>query len=108
LYGGTYFIAMSGTVTLTVDFAARAIEGTLDIDHPSGTSVISVPLMTTTTFPAENHFSGVFEASQSGFNEFKVKLTGPEASELIGSWAVPILIDGAPHQLMGAWVAARG
>jgi hypothetical protein len=56
----------------------------------------------------DNDFWGSFETSQSGFNEFRVKLTGPAASELIGSWAVPILIDGNPHQLMGVWIAARG
>jgi hypothetical protein len=109
LYGGTYFTPVSGTVTLAVDFATRAIEGTLEIDDPRGTtSSISVPLTATTFLPGDDTFSGLFETSQSGFNEFRVKLMGPEASELIGSWAVPILIDGNPHQLMGAWIAARG
>jgi hypothetical protein len=108
LYGGSYFTAVSGTVTLTIDFATHAIEGTLELDDLSGTSSMSVALRATTFFPGGNNFWGSFETSQSGFNEFRVKLTGPEASELIGSWAVPILIDGAPHQLMGAWIAARG
>lgn len=108
LYGGSYFTAIGGTVTLTIDFATRAIEGTLEIDDPGGISRIAVPLTATTFFPVDNNFWGSFETSQSGFNEFRVKLTGPEASELIGSWAVPILIGGRPHQLMGAWIAARG
>jgi hypothetical protein len=108
LYGGNYFSTVGGTVTLTVDFATRAIEGTLEIDDPKGTSSISVPLTATTFLPVDNDFWGSFETSQSGFNEFRVKLTGPDASELIGSWAVPILIDGNPHQLMGVWIAARG
>jgi hypothetical protein len=108
LYGGHFFSAAGGTVTLTVDFATREIEGTLELDDLSGTSSISIPLMTTLSFPGDNNFEGTFETTQSGFNEFRVILTGPDASELIGSWAVPILINGQPHQLMGAWIAARG
>ena len=57
--------------------------------------------------PGADTFWGLFETSQSGFNEFKVRLTGPDSSELIGSWAIPALVDGEPHQLMGAWIAAR-
>jgi hypothetical protein len=107
LYGGNYFSTVDGTVTLTVEFATRSIEGTLEIDDPTGTSTYPVPLTATTFLPGEDAFWGSFQTSQSGFNEFKVILTGPEASELIGSWAVPIEIDGQPHQLMGAWIAAR-
>jgi hypothetical protein len=107
LYGGNYFSGVGGTVTLTVDFATRAIAGLLELDDPNGTSVITIPLTATTFLPGDATFSGLFETSQSGFNELKVVLTGPESSELIGSWAVPVMIDGEPHQLMGAWIAAR-
>ena len=107
LYGGHFFSDVEGTVTLTVDFATRAIEGTLEIDDADGTFHISVPLTATAFDPGEDCFLGSFGTSQSGFNEFRVKLTGPAASELVGSWAVPTLIDGEPHQLMGAWIATR-
>jgi hypothetical protein len=107
LYGGWFFSGVSGTVTLTVDYAARTITGTLEVSA-DGASPSTVPLLATTILPGvDPTWWGSLETSESGFNEFKVMLTGPDASELIGSWAVPIRVNGEPHQLMGAWIAAR-
>lgn len=106
LFGGTFFSGATGTVTLTVDFAARRVTGTLAVSV-EGNTVVSVVPLSAAMSPGADIYSGLFETSQSGFNEFKVRLTGPEASELIGSWAVPITVDGEPHQFIGAWIAAR-
>jgi hypothetical protein len=107
LYGGSFFSGADGTVTLTVDFATRTITGSIEVNVDGQTVATTVPLLAQTFLRSSDTWSGAFETSQSGFNEFKVRLTGPDASELIGSWAVPIMIDGEPHQMMGAWIAAR-
>jgi hypothetical protein len=108
LYGGWYFSTATGTVTLTVDFTARSITGTIEVSVDDGTTSTTVPFSATTVLPGEDTWRGSFETAQSsGFNEFKARLTGPDASELIGSWAIPMVVNGAPHQLIGAWIAAR-
>jgi hypothetical protein len=107
LYGGWYFSGATGTVTLMVDFTARTINGTIAVSVDNGTTWNTVPFSSTTVLPGEETWRGSFETAQSGFNEFKARLTGPDASEIIGSWAIPIMVNGAPHQLMGSWIAAR-
>jgi hypothetical protein len=107
LYGGWYFSVATGTVTLTVDFNARTITGTIAVSVDDGMTPNTVPFSATTVLPGEDTWWGSFDTSESGFNEFKARLAGPDASELIGSWAIPILVNGKPHQLMGAWIAAR-
>lgn len=52
-------------------------------------------------------FSGSFAAYLPGYNQFVGLLTGPTAKEAIGNWAVPVLIDGQPHQFFGAWIAKQ-
>lgn len=103
LYGGFFFEGVTGTVTLTVDFAARTLKGKLELDvaHEYPAEMV---IPSTVSLAGANGFSGIFESDQTGFNQFKVTLMGPNAEELIGSWVVPILIDGECHVLMGAWM----
>jgi hypothetical protein len=54
-----------------------------------------------------NRFSGLPVAEQSGYNAFEMVFTGPAAEESIGALALPLTIDGQPHQLLGAWIAKR-
>lgn len=105
LFGGYYFASIEATLTVTIDFVARTIEGALEIDDPIFTG--SVPLSATTLLPGDDTWWGTFLTSESGFNELKVRSTGPGAEELIGSFAVPLSVGGEAHQLMGAWIAAR-
>lgn len=105
--GEAFFSDASGTITLTVEFATRTIAGTIEAGVQSGMAITVVPFSTSTVLPGTDTWWGMFETSESGFNEFKVMLTGPDAGELIGSWSVPIMVDGEPHQFMGSWIAKR-
>lgn len=109
LYGGLYFSGASGTITLTVDFAARTITGTItvEVELEDETVTSTIPLPLATLPPGADNWWGSFETSESGFNEFKIRLTGLDANEMIGGWSIPIVIDGQPHQMMGAWIAMR-
>ena len=107
LGGGSFFAGTPGTITLTVDFAARTVTGTLEVSVDYEPITYRAPFSANTFQADADTWSGLFETSESGFNEFKVRLTGPAANELIGSWSIPIVIDGEPHQLMGAWIAVR-
>ncbi len=105
--GEAFFSDASGTIVLTVDFATRTISGTIEAGVQGGMVTTSIPFSTTTILAGTDTWRGTFETSDSGFNEFKVMLTGPDAGELIGSWSVPITVDGEPHQFMGSWIAKR-
>jgi hypothetical protein len=54
-----------------------------------------------------NRSSGLLVGDQSGYNAFEMVFTGPTAEEPIGVLALPLAIDGQPHQLLGAWIAKR-
>jgi hypothetical protein len=111
LYGGHYFESVLGTITLEVDFATRTATASLDlsIDGATGTetyidSFTSAPM----AIPSStNGFSGLMEAMESGFNRVDGLFTGPAANEAIGRIAIPVSINGMPHQVMGAWIAAK-
>lgn len=110
LYGGYYFGGIDGYTTLNVDFARSLLTGSLELYVPDGMN--PRPVGTYTTLPIDiasgaNSFSGTFDTSQSGFNQFKGLFTGPSAQEAIGSWALPLMIDGQLHQAIGAWIAKR-
>lgn len=105
--GEGFFSDATGTVTLTVDFATRTITGTIEVGVQAGPVESTVSFSTGAILAGTDTWWGAFTTSESGFNEFKVMLTGPDASELIGSYAIPVTIDGEPHQFMGAWIAKR-
>ncbi|KUO54694.1 MAG: hypothetical protein APF82_08705 [Sphingomonadales bacterium BRH_c42] len=110
LYGGYYFGGIGGYTTLNVDFAHSLLTGTLELYVPDGMN--PRPVGTYTTLPialasGANSFSGQFDTSQTGFNQFNGLFTGPSAQEAIGSWALPLMIDGQLHQAIGAWIAKR-
>jgi hypothetical protein len=110
LYAGYYFIGLEGTITLTADFAARTLLGTLALEMNRGGDQQAVgiyaiaPIALTSGM---NRFSGLLVAEQSGYNAFEMVFTGPAAEESIGALALPLTIDGQPHQLLGAWIAKR-
>jgi hypothetical protein len=110
LYGGYAFEGVVGTVTLDVDFATRVATASfaltlrgVNADIPIGTFT-SAPM---TLPPSTNGLSGTVITAESGFNRVDGLFTGPAATEAIGRIAIPVSINGAPHQVMGAWIAAK-
>lgn len=111
LYGGYFFDGIDGYATLSVDFARSLLTGSLELYVPDGMNPRLVG--TYSTLPISlasgtNSFSGRFDTGQAGFNQFNGLFTGPSAQEAIGSWALPLMIDGQPRQAIGAWIAKRG
>ncbi|MBA4163814.1 MAG: hypothetical protein C0510_04145 [Erythrobacter sp.] len=111
LYGGYYFGGIDGYATLSVDFARSLLTGTLELYVPDGMN--PRPVGTYSTLPillasGANSFAGQFDTNLAGFNQFNGLFTGPLAQEAIGSWALPLMIDGQLHQAIGAWIARRG
>lgn len=110
LYGGHFFGGIDGYTTLNVDFGGGVLTGSLELYVPDGMSPRLVGTHTTSPIAlasGANSFSGQFDTSQAGFNRFDGLFAGPSAQEAIGSWALPLIIDGQPHQAMGAWIAKR-
>lgn len=111
LYGGYYFGGIDGYATLSVDFARSLLTGSLELYVPDGMNPRPVGTYSTLPIPlaaSTNSFSGRFDTSQAGSNQFNGLFTGPLAQEAIGSWALPLMIDGQLHQAIGAWIARRG
>ena len=104
---------LEGIVKLAFDFSAGSLAGSLALS--SGSCDCSKPVsietaaFSNTAFARGNQtFSGNFATSVAGANAFEGRFTGPGAEELIGSWSLPFLFDGALHQATGAWIAKRG
>lgn len=110
LYGGFYFTAVAGEVTLNVDFGRSTLDGSLSLNINDGIGAeIGIFAMSPISLSSGvNGFAGTFVSTQPGFNEFRGLFTGPSAQEAIGSWAVPMTIDGQRHQAIGAWIAKQG
>ncbi|WP_340588971.1 hypothetical protein [Erythrobacter alti] len=110
LYGGYYFGGIDGYSTLNVDFARSLLTGSLELYVPDGMQSRLVGNFTTspmTLTSGTNSFSGQFITGLTGFNHFNGLFTGPAAQEAIGSWALPLMINGQSHQAIGAWIARR-
>lgn len=110
-WGATQTTPVEGTVGLYFDFGAGTLAGSLALASacdctklfPIGTIDFS-----NTSFARGNQtFSGSFATDVTGSNAFDGRFTGPGAEELIGSWSLPFLFEGKPHQAWGAWVAKR-
>jgi len=106
LYAGYYFDSAAGTVTLSVDFQNNTVTGSLTVGIDGGASQ-TYQIAPMALDPGANGFSGSFGAKLPGYNQIVGLLTGSTANEMIGNWAVPVLIDGQPHQFFGAWIAKQ-
>lgn len=107
LVGGYFFNAAVGTVTLNVDFANDSVTGSLMIredDGLWGRDIGTFPILSATGLTG---FSSSIGSGQTGYNQFAGLFTGSSAQEAIGNWALSVMIDGQPHQLIGAWIAKR-
>lgn len=110
LYGGHYFGGIDGNTRLSVDFSRGVLTGWLDLYVPDGMNPRFVGAYATLPIAlasGTNAFTGRFDTSLPGLNQFNGLFTGPSAQEAIGSWALPLTIDGQPHQAIGAWIARR-
>lgn len=103
---------LEGTVTLNFDFVAGSLSGSLGLasicDCAKYVSTGTIAFSNTAFAPGSQTFSGGFATSVAGINAFDGRFTGPGAEELIGSWSLPFLFEGASHQAWGAWIAKRG
>lgn len=99
-------LAVVGTVTLSFNFASGSLSGAM---KPAiGSDSLGVFTFKNAVYSA-GAYSGQFDSSAAGKNGFYGQLTGPDAQELIGAWALPFHYaeDGKDHQAMGAWIAKR-
>jgi hypothetical protein len=108
LYGGYYFDSISGQITLNVDFASSALFGNLALNSDKHGNLGIYSLAPMNLASGTNAFSGSFNSTNPGFNEFRGVFTGSSAQEAIGAWALPVLVQGTLQQTMGAWIARRG
>lgn len=103
---------LDGTVRLNFDFGAGALSGSLGLasacDCVTNFSLGTLSFTNTVFARGGQTFSGSFASAATGANAFAGRFTGPAAEELIGSWTVPFLFEGATHQASGAWIAKRG
>jgi len=111
-WGSTTTTPLEGTVRMNFDFAAGTLSGSLALASACdcSTLVSTGPLSFSNTAFARGSqtFSGSFATGVDGINAFQGRFTGPGADELIASWSLPFLFDGARHQARGAWIAKRG
>ena len=104
---------LEGTVKLNFDFAAGSLAGSLNMgngncDCEKFVSTGIIAFSNTVFSRGSQTFSGSFASGAQGVNSFDGRFTGPRAEELIGSWSLPFLFEGATHQAWGTWIAKRG
>jgi hypothetical protein len=108
LSGEYYFDPISGQIVLNVDFGSGSLSGSLALASDKHGSLGTHSLLPIALASGTGAFSGTFNSSHPGFNEFRGLFTGPSAQEAIGAWALPVMVQGTLHQTMGAWIARQG
>jgi hypothetical protein len=106
LAGGYDFTDTAGTVTLSIDFQNNSVTGSLTVDI-DGVASQTYQISRMPLDAGLNGFSGSFAVNLPGYNQIEGLLAGPNAKEAMGSWAVPVLIDGQAHQIFGVWIAKQ-
>jgi hypothetical protein len=112
LYGGFYPATVEGNIALNFNFAAGALDGSMNviINEGMGYRDLGSFAFADTVFSAgSSTYSGRFASSVAGSNYFLGRFTGPNAQETIGAWALPFVypVDGQAHQAIGAFIAKR-
>jgi hypothetical protein len=114
----------TGSVTLSFDFAAGALGGSMSLGLVDEVSDDALQLGTfdfkdTVFGVGRTSYSGKFDTSAAGDNFFLGRFTGPRGEEVIGAWALPFVLDVGrtgpsnsvitadheAHQAFGAWIA---
>lgn len=107
---------VAGTIALSFDFGAGTLSGAIhpilyinDGSSPSSQDLGVLAFKDTVFSPGSTNFSGTFDTTVSGPNAFSGQFTGPNAEELIGTWALPFIWDRdqQPHWAEGAMIAKR-
>jgi hypothetical protein len=98
-------LGVTGTVTLSFDFSAGSVSGSMQPVLSSG-DALGVFSFKNGVY-SSGGYSGQFNTPANGVNGFYGQMTGPHAEELIGAWALPFHYhgDNQDHQAIGAWVA---
>jgi hypothetical protein len=109
-FDGHYNVAVDGSVDLNFDFAKGTLAGamTVALDDTGQKTPLGTFAFTDTVFSVgSTTYSGKFDSSDPGQNFFLGRLTGPNAEETIGAWALPFHLtgDAQAHQAFGAWIA---
>ena len=114
-----YPITIDGTVSLTFDFGAGNLGGSMTLSTPDGMQPLklgSFAFADPVYSVGSQTYSGSFATSEAGSNFFAGRFTGPRAEETNGTFAVPfrfstsgefIQADGHVHTAIGAWVAKK-
>jgi hypothetical protein len=98
--------SVGGTVSLTFNFGAGSLGGSMDMSV-NGTKAGTFAFKDTVFSVGSTTYSGSFDTTIAGQNFFLGRFTGPHAEETIGAWALPFTysVDGQAHQAIGAWIA---
>lgn len=112
---GLYYYWVEGDVVLRFDFGAGTLAGELsayysDYDFPERDHDFGTYQFADTVFsPSSSAYSGSFSQNGAlvagGF--FDGNLTGPNAEEIIGRFALPFDYFGNQYSLTGIWVGRR-
>ena len=98
---GSYFaVDVFGDVKLDFDFGAGTLAGSMSLSVGDGMQplLIGTFAFRNTVFSAgSTTYSGNFDTTATGQNSFLGKLTGLNAEETIGAWAVPSFSAEAGH-----------
>lgn len=102
---------IDGSVSLSFDFGAGTLSGSISpiLRTYSTHDLPSLTFSNTVYSTGSATFSGAFATNLPGANSFSGQFTGPNAQELIGSFAFPYTspIDGKPYEAGGGFVAKR-
>jgi hypothetical protein len=99
----------AGTARLNVDFAGRAVSGTIDIDGENANFPRRTYTLTQTVFAGDGSgFQGRLMRDGAQVNGvIDAKFTGPSADEIIVRWSAPVNVRERSGLVFGVWAAAR-
>ena len=107
---GNYWPALvEGSINLSFNFGAGTLAGSLsptiyDVDRRA---LAPLNFINTVYAKGSTIFSGSFDTNLTGTSSFSGQFTGPQAQELVGSFAFPYAADGKTFQATGAFVGKQ-
>ena len=102
-------LPVDGSIVLSFNFGLGSLSGSISPNLHQLFSLGTINFSDTVYSTGSTTFSGRFDTNVAGVNSFSGLFTGPNAQELIGSWALPYQspIDGKTYQADGAFVGAK-
>jgi hypothetical protein len=103
---------VEGNIHLSFNFGGGTLAGTINPSirfGPQSNALDPLNFTNTVFAPGSTTFSGSFATTLSGTNAFSGQFTGPQAQELIGSFAFPYTShdDGKVYQATGGFVGKQ-